>query len=297
MGRFMKIPVGFYGYGPRALDALMVHPDFEVRYFWTPESRLCREVYEAAERYREVLPMEIIRNRTDLLEHVRQVHDVTCFVMNASPIILNEPILEQMDFYNIHPGSLVTNRGHHPHLWSILLDEKESQINLHSVTPEIDLGKVISTVTLPVLPEDTSFSLLNRLEDQIGILLSDLAAYLRGEQKEKGRIEEGGYRRKVTYEDYRINPGQDTVGEIDRKIRARAMHSGAFFEQEGRRYYVDRILNQTEEKEEYPIPCIEERDGFLLLHRMGVTLKFRESKITDMEGTLLWKNPERKDEN
>lgn len=287
------------GYGTRALDALMVHPDFKVAYFWTPQSRLCDDVWKAAKRWQDQVSLTIIKNRDDLLEHVKAVDDVRCFVMNASPIILTEPILERMDFFNIHPGNLAGNRGHHPHLWSILLDEKETQINLHTVTPQIDLGKIIDSITVPVLPDDTSLRLLNRAEDHIGELLTTLAKYLRGECREKSVITSGGYRRKMTYEDYRIRPESDTVKDMDRKIRTRAMHSGAFFALDGKRYYVNRILDQpehdTENKRESgtPIlPAISEQEGILTFCRGTETIRFQESKITDQEGNVIWKCPD-----
>lgn len=292
-----KISIGFFGYGTRALDALMVHPAFDVRYNWAPEKCLCNDVYEADKRYKEKVPLQIIKNRNDLLTQLKKVNDVRCFLMNASPIILTKPILDLMDFYNIHPGNLANNRGHHPHLWSILLDESETQINLHSVTPEIDLGNVISSITLPIQKEDTSFTLLNRAEDHIGELLSDLAEYLNGRRSAIRCIEEGIYRRKMTYEDYQINPETSTLADMDRKIRTRAMHSGAFFAQDGRRYYVDKILDYKK------IPCaitpspmaetlhspfsLTMEDGILMLCRKNETFRFRESKITSQEGTIL----------
>lgn len=292
-----KIPIGFFGYGTRALDALMHHPAFDVKYNWAPEKRLCSDVYEAAERYKEKISLQIIKDRNDLLAQLKKVNDVRCFLMNASPIILTKPILEVMDFYNIHPGSLVDNRGHHPHLWSILLDESETQINLHSVTPEIDLGNLISSITLPVRKEDTSFTLLNRMEDHIGELLTDLAQYLSGQRMELGCIEAGTYRRKMVYEDYQINPKTDTLSDMDRKIRTRAMHSGAFFVQEGRRYYVNQILDyskrssilstfQIDEKKHIPYSLSEET-GTLVLCRRKEMIRFQESKITSLEGTIL----------
>ena len=46
-----RIRIGFLGYGTRALDALMEHDGFEVKYFLAPVSRLCEDVYNARKRY------------------------------------------------------------------------------------------------------------------------------------------------------------------------------------------------------------------------------------------------------
>lgn len=282
-----QIKIGFYGYGTRALDALMEHKDFEVRYFLVPESRICKDCYEAEETYREHFKMEHIRSRKELAARISDIHDVQCFLMNASPIILDHTILDHMDFYNIHPGDLHSNRGHHPHLWSVLLDEKETEINLHEVTTEIDLGTVIECIPVPVLPDDTSQTLLDRAEDEIPRLLDTLASYLRGECSGKGVVKEGGYRRKMTYDDYRLDGAADTWEVMDRKIRARAMHSGGFFEVGGRRLYVDQILERTAEGSD--IPVLTEGTGILTLTRRGETIVFLQSKQTDQEGNILWK--------
>lgn len=320
-----NIKIGFYGYGTRALDALMEHPDFTVLHFLTPGSRICGDVYEAERKYRKYFPMVTVANRRELAEAVGQIDDVSCFLMNASPIILDETVLGRMDFYNIHPGSLRDNRGHHPHLWSILLDEKETEINLHQVTTEIDLGKVIEMVKVPVLPDDTALTLLDRAEDEIPALLTSLAAYLRGERPEKDIVLKGGYRRQMSYEDYRFDPETDTLRDMDRKIRARAMHSGGFFQVGDRRIYADRILSgfdrndwnvpdggatlkerETEsgttivgretgsgmtgvERETGSRFRLVEKGGTVELTRGGNTAVFAISKITDREGKLIWK--------
>ena len=290
-----KIKIGFYGYGTRALDALMEHPDFQVLHFLTPASRLCDDVFEAEQRYRDYFPMVTVANRRELTEKIAGIHDVSCFLMNASPIILDKAVLEKIDFYNIHPGSLKSNRGHHPHLWSVLLDEKETEICLHKVTEKIDLGLVIGRVPVPLLPDDTSFTLLNRAEDQIPALLTALAAYLRGECEAIDMIREGGYRRQMTYEDYCFNLDKDTLSDMDRKIRARAMHSGGFFDMGDRRVYADKILagfdgKQTCHGTDTGMTGFEltEGDSTVILTHKGTTAIFSKSKVTDKEGTILW---------
>ena len=96
-----KISVGFLGYGTRALDALMQHPHFSVKFFIAPESRLCEDVYQAHERYSE-LPYHVVRNNQDLAEVLAGYrNEVTCLVMNACPIILKENVLNILPVYNI----------------------------------------------------------------------------------------------------------------------------------------------------------------------------------------------------
>ena len=241
-----KINVGYLGYGTRALDALMNHPNFEVKFFIAPESRLCDDVYLAHERYSE-LPYHVVKNNQDLAEVLSGYQNkVTCVVMNACPIILKENVLNILPVYNIHPGDLRCNRGHQPHMWSILLGEKESCIAMHSVIPAIDEGIVIRSRKLEISEQDTDLSLLNRLEDEIPYLLDGLYDFLKHDAKPEDEIYGGTYRRVMTYDDYCID-FQDVgkegfLDEMSRKIRSRYSKHGAFFYFQDSRIYVKQLV-------------------------------------------------------
>lgn len=241
-----KINVGFLGYGTRALDALMEDGRFEVKRFIAPMSRLCEDVYTAKRRYRD-LDFAIVRNNEELLAAFRESEGVDCYVMNACPIILKRNALEVMPVYNIHPGSLRHNRGHQPHLWTVLLGEPESEIVLHTVTAGIDEGAVIGRQVCPIGADMDALSVLNLLEDRIPALLDSLYEHL-AEGKAPLAVETGGtYRRVMVHSDYAFSPEdmeQDLfLEDVLRKIRARAMHHGAFFVHNGERVYVDRLLD------------------------------------------------------
>ncbi len=255
-----KINVGFLGYGTRALDFLMESPYFHVRYFFAPESRMCQDVLDAKEKYGNELTYAVVKNNKDLAERLREIEDVDCFVMNACPIILKKEVLDEMDVYNIHPGSLEHNRGHHPHLWSILLDEPETEITIHKVCEEIDLGEVIKTVTVPVDEKDDAGTLLDKTEDQIPLLLEALKKYLCKEAEAEGIVTGGEYRPPLQYKDYEVDVENDSLLDIERKIRARAMHHGAFFRIGKERVYVDRVLHAEEQAEHINVELRVEQD-------------------------------------
>ncbi len=239
------IKIGYLGYGTRALDALMEHPDFEVVCFIAPKSRLCEDVYVAHEKYHQ-LPYITVADNNELYRVVSSTPEPECWLINACPIILKENVLSLAPFFNIHPGDLRTNRGHQPHMWTVLLGEKQSTINLHSVTPGIDEGLVIRSKTIDIHPTDNSEVVLNRLEDEIPCLLDGLRDYLRGKAEPEGEIFGGIYRRVMIHEDYEIHLSQiSDPGFIDdawRKIRARQIKHGAFFKYGESRVYVDDIL-------------------------------------------------------
>lgn len=244
-----QINIGFLGYGTRALDALMEHPLFSVKYFIAPQSRLCEDVYEAHAKYSHI-PFYVVRDNDELAAVLSECSDVTCFLMNACPIILNDKTLDKMPVFNIHPGDLRHNRGHQPHMWTILLGETESRIVLHEVTPKIDDGVVVRSETIDVTDEDDGLTLLNRLEDRIPYLLDGLYDYLCKDAPPEDEIHNGDYRRVLTYEDYRIDfarvEDDNFVTETSRKIRARAPKHGAFFHFDDKMIYVNEMLTVTD---------------------------------------------------
>lgn len=244
-----KIRIGFLGYGTRALDCLMEHPLFDVRYFFAPGNRLCQDVYDAERRYQASLIMEVIDDNEQLGKRFRQISDVDCFLMNACPIILNKEVLSQMRVFNIHPGDLRYNRGHHPHCWTVLLGERKTKIVLHVVSEKIDAGAIVKSVDIDVSEDDSAEDVLNHAEDGIPVLLDALYKHLTEHTAYEAVVENGGYRKMMSYEDYEIHLQTDTAWQIKRKILSRSMHHGAFFWYGPERIYVDRILSYEEHKE------------------------------------------------
>lgn len=273
-----KIRTGFLGYGVRALDALMEHPQFDVRYFLTPGSRLCQEVYEAQERYQDLLNMEIVNDNAQLAARFAEISDVDCFVMNACPIILDREVLAQMKVFNIHPGDLRYNRGHQPHCWTVLLGERQTKIVMHSVGEGIDQGGIVGSVDIAVSPEDSAGDVLDHAEDEIPVLLDALYRHLAEGIPYESVIEEGGYRRIMEYGDYELHLDMDTREQIKRKILSRSLNHGAFFYYKGERVYVDRLVSYQEykERENSAITVqIRETEGSVYIHSLWRSMVFR----------------------
>lgn len=277
------IDVGFLGYGTRALDALMADERYRVKYFFAPRPRLCEDVFNAAKKYGDKIELEIIDNKKMLAQRFSQISDVRLFVMNACPFILNREILSYMDVYNIHPGDFAANRGHHPHLWTVLLGEKSTSVILHKVGEQIDLGEVIAEEKIKLTGRENSLEVLNLAEDKIPCLLDGLYDCLTGKRGTLYTATEGIYRPFMTYTDYEITP-DDTLDSIDRKIRARFMHSGAFFTMESRRVYVTRLISDKPYCGEAMLIVEKNR---VLYGNGGRLLTFALGKITDMDGRLL----------
>lgn len=278
-----KIDVGFLGYGTRALDALMADERFNVKYFLSPRSRLCPDVFEAGEKYKERLKLEIIDTKAQLAQRISEIKDTECFVMNACPFILTADILSHMDFYNIHPGDLRTNRGHHPHLWTVLLDERSTSICIHRVNTQIDLGEVIEDAAIKLKGNENALEVLDMAEDMIPHLLDGLYNFLTGRQDIKYTVTDGSYRRTMTFSNYEIKPA-DSPSDIDRKIRARSMHSGAFFVCDNKRIYGNRILSSGHSSKE---ELSYDKERIVYCHN-GFRLVIALKKITDLNGNIIY---------
>lgn len=279
-----KIKIGFLGYGVRALDSLMEHPMFEVRYFFAPKARLCKEVYAAREKYKDCLAMEVIEDKKELAMRFGQISDVDCFLMNACPIILDSGALSKMEVFNIHPGDLRYNRGHQPQCWTVLLGEGQTKITLHKVGKDIDTGPVIKSVDIKVLPDDNAGDVLNHAEDKIPILLDALYRHLTEHTAYEAVVENGGYRRIMAYADYEIHLSIDTKEQIKRKILSRSMHHGAFFMYGEERIYVDGIVSYKEYKERQDSAItiwIEEEEGLVHIHSLWRSVVFKLNKIEE----------------
>lgn len=270
-----QLKVGFLGYGTKALDYLMQDTRFCVKAFIVPEKRLCQEVYEAKQNYTE-LPFYLTKDNNDLERIFSSIIDIDCVVMNACPIILNEATLQNIRVFNIHPGNLNYNRGHHPHLWTVLLNETTSNIVLHKVTPKIDLGEIIGNIQVPIGEEENAGEVLEKLECFIPNLLDKLYEHLVYQTKPIQNITQGAYRRAMTYEDYEIQL-TDQLKQIKRKILARSMHHGAFLKQDGVRYYVDAILHIFNRE----VPALKEEKITFLIEKENeqVIINTREEKI------------------
>lgn len=277
-----KIKIGFLGYGTRALDSLMAHPLYDVRYFFAPRAKLCQDVYDAQERYKDFLDMKIIDDNQQLAECFAQIPDVDCFLMNACPIILNREVLSKMKVFNIHPGDLHYNRGHQPHCWTVLLGERKTKIVLHTVSERIDVGKVVKSVDVEVSADDSAEDVLNHAEDQIPVLLDALFQHLTEHTDYEMVVVDGGYRKVMIHDDYEIQLSIDTKEQIKRKILARSMNHGAFFIYGPNRIYVDAILSYEKyaEKQDSAITVrIEETEQRVYIHSIWRSMVFRLNKI------------------
>jgi methionyl-tRNA formyltransferase len=175
-------------------------------------------------------------------------------VMYDFGIIIPKKIIDRVDIFNFHPGSLKNNRGSSPINWTILLGEKETEMSLYRISEKIDLGLLISVCKCMVGQNDTPSLLRGKLEKNIPHMLKELNEFLDG--KIRGEtISRGEYRRRIVEADYTIDLTKDTCSVIKAKIRSQDDYRGAVFWENDKKHYIknissmEKILNKKMEDE------------------------------------------------
>lgn len=123
------------------------------------------------------IPLYGVENKRQLTKVCRELR-LRLAVMYSFGIIIPPEILGYADIYNIHPGSLKDNRGSSPLNWSILRNEKETEITLHKVSAQIDAGEVVAVKKLSIQQTDTPVTLRQKAEQLLPQVVEDLGKFL-----------------------------------------------------------------------------------------------------------------------
>ncbi|MES2772118.1 MAG: formyltransferase [Pseudomonadota bacterium] len=150
--------------------------------------------------------------------------------------------------YNLHGSLLPKYRGRVPINWALVHGETITGATLHAMLSKPDAGPIVSSSSVPILPDDTAFEVFNKLTVAAEIALdSALPDLLAGRAEHHAQdLTQGSYFGGRTPEDGRIDWAQSGA-QIHNLIRAVAPpYPGAFFELSGTRFVVLRSLRQTQ---------------------------------------------------
>ena len=159
---------------------------------------------------------------------------------------------------NLHPALLPYNRGQYPNVWSIV-EGTPSGVTLHYIDESIDTGDIISQMEVQVSPADTGASLYRKLElasvelfeKSWGPIKNGTAARIKQGIKQTG--DKGTYHRTQDVNQIdRIELEKNYTGaELINILRARTFppYRGAYFEQDGKRIYLELVLKEETDKE------------------------------------------------
>jgi methionyl-tRNA formyltransferase len=145
--------------------------------------------------------------------------------------ILPQSILDLPKFrcLNVHTSLLPKYRGASPIQSAILNGETETGVTIMKMDAGLDTGEIISQSRMPVLPEDNSQTLHDRLA-QLGaeLLIETIPDYIAGKISPKPQPAEGvSYAAKIKKEDGKID-WNEPAGKILNRLRAFTPWPGVF---------------------------------------------------------------------
>ena len=130
---------------------------------------------------------------------------------------------------NVHTSLLPKYRGAAPIQWAILNDEAETGVTIMKMAAGLDTGDILSRRSVPILPEDNSATLHDRLA-VLGaeLLVPTILDYTSGGITPQPQAEaEASYARKITKEDGRLDWAQ-SARTLWNRVRAFTPWPGAF---------------------------------------------------------------------
>jgi methionyl-tRNA formyltransferase len=144
---------------------------------------------------------------------------------------------------NVHASLLPRWRGAAPINAAILHGDAETGVTIMRMDPGVDTGSILSQRSEPIVPDDTTTTLSQRLSDLgADLLLETLPGYLRGEvqpQLQDGTL--ATYAPMLKKEDGNLDFTQTAV-ELERSVRAFQPWPGAYLEWAGGLLKIQRAI-------------------------------------------------------
>ncbi len=217
--------IGYIGSSREMINALKCWENHDVCIWFCDSTKESKELDLLSERLE--IPLFYIDKEQQIIEQMENFEPkLDYFVVYKTGIIFHKRLLEAFSFFNFHPGSLLTNRGGYPLVWTVLLGEKQATMSLHKISEDIDAGPLIWEEDIPVCEDDTPQCLEKYLEQKIPHMLDKIDLYREG-KCEARIIKNGKYRRKIEKKDYTIDFENDSLRVMQQKISSQRGYSGA----------------------------------------------------------------------
>ncbi|MEK7105615.1 MAG: methionyl-tRNA formyltransferase [Patescibacteria group bacterium] len=130
---------------------------------------------------------------------------------------------------NLHPSLLPKYRGPTPYLSALLNGETETGVSIMLLDAGMDTGPILATTRVPIMPDDTTPELAERLiAAGTPVLIATLRGYAAGTIQPVAQNDaEATYTKLLDREDGLVT-GKETPEELDRKIRAYTPWPGCY---------------------------------------------------------------------
>jgi len=188
----------------------------------------------AVEKGLPVLQPAKIRG-TDFAQQLK-AFDAEAAVVTAYGKILPPDVLEapRHGCVNVHASLLPRFRGSAPIQWALACGDAQTGVCLMKMDAGMDTGPVIARAVLPILPEDNSATLHDKLAALGGGLLREhLLAWLRGERFPQPQPSEGVVMAPMIKKEDGLLDFTRPAVELERRLRAFTPWPGAFTHFEG----------------------------------------------------------------
>jgi methionyl-tRNA formyltransferase len=178
--------------------------------------------------------------------------------------ILPQPVLDIPSFgcINIHPSLLPKYRGVAPVPAAILNGDEFTGVSIMLLDKGVDTGPVLTNVHVPVLPQDTAGSLLEKLSHTgAQLLLDTLPGWFRKEIKPQPQNNaEASYTKILTKEAGEID-WKLTAMQISRRVRAYQPWPGCYTRWQGKQLKILEAVPLSGEGEKEPGRVVPVRDS------------------------------------
>ncbi|MCL2011127.1 MAG: hypothetical protein FWG71_11375, partial [Synergistaceae bacterium] len=155
-----EIRIAYIGFSERFILSLLNHPFLKLTAIITQEGRLPGSAIAAFHKLG--INTRIITGKSDL-SRIPEWIETKNVLMYDFGMILPREITQSHCICNVHPGSLISNRGAHPIGRSILNGETSTCLSLHKIDQRVDLGLLIATYEIPIYGCDDTLSVEQRL--------------------------------------------------------------------------------------------------------------------------------------
>ena len=181
--------------------------------------------------------------------------DPDLLVVAAYGHVLPQRILAipKLGAINIHASLLPKYRGAAPIQWAVINREKETGVTLMLMDKGLDTGDILSSASVPILPDDTSGSLHDRLALLGADLLIQTLNYYEVHRKSATPQvhEQASYAPLLRKEDGHLDWRQ-TADELEARIRGLTPWPGAFCFYNEKRIKIYRACPKTVVTQEPP---------------------------------------------
>ena len=140
--------IGFFGNFDKAFDG--IKDRHNIKFVIFEENKENSKIKSYC--YEKKIEVFLVKSKIDIHKIIKNFLDIDLFLVASFGIIFDKKILNhpRLNVINIHPGILPNYRGRHPLPQAILNKEKYMGITSHIMNLEIDKGKILNLIQLPI---------------------------------------------------------------------------------------------------------------------------------------------------